>query len=382
VKKRIEKMMLFVLMGMLCILLLCACGSENKNVENSNSESDEFISASDLESDSYSSALADLEAGKYEDALAAFIDLGEYEDSEIKAKECYYEIGSDYEDKEDLENAAENYKLADDYLDAAESYSRCNYKLASKAIENEKCDEAIELLTDNDYEDSEELLETAVMQKGMHECADYEFIDALEEALEYRLSTTADDSYITIVNTELGRLEKYEDKEYYNEYIAYYVEKYIGGLKMQQDALNYNYSDFQIKWQEGGVERYQVVAWLNEYFGAYEDNQEILDEYVYQLDSVKATLEFYKTANADMLEQLDGAMWDTVSENEISYPYYNNTDYNINVTFYFFFYDSAGTRIDDNIVSYSDIRPNSQIDVTTYCPVRAGDSFEFFWEYF
>ena len=48
----------------------------------------------------------------------------------------------------------------------------------------------------------------------------------------------------------------------------------------------------------------------------------------------------------------------------------------------FFFYDSAGTRIDDNIVSYSDIKPNSQIDVTTYCPVRAGDSFEFFWEYF
>ena len=48
----------------------------------------------------------------------------------------------------------------------------------------------------------------------------------------------------------------------------------------------------------------------------------------------------------------------------------------------FFFYDSAGTRIDDNIVSYSDIKPNSQIDVTTYCPVRTGDSFEFFWEYF
>lgn len=138
-------------------------------------------------------------------------------------------------------------------------------------------------MTDIDYEDSNTLLENAEMQKGMHEYADYDFINALEDALEYRLNATQDEGYETIVNTELGRLQQYIEKEYYNEYISYYVEKYIGGIEMQKDALNYNYSDFQIKWQEGAVERYQVITWLYEYFGAYADNQKILDHMFFNL---------------------------------------------------------------------------------------------------
>ena len=326
--EQVKKTMICMVMCLFCVSALSACG--NDSVDSSYSQSVETASISDLESGDYANALADLDAGKYEDALSEFIDLGDYEDSEEKSKECYYKIGSRYEENEDLENAAMNYKQADDYLDAAERYSRCNYKLASKAIANEEWDKAIELLNDIDYEDSKELLENAVMQKGMHEYADYEFIDALEDALEYRLSTTADDSYETIINTELGRLQKYRDKAYYNEYIAYYVEKYIGGLEIQKDALNYDYSEFQIKWQEGAAERYQVVAWLNEYFGAYEDNQEILDEYVFQLDTVKDTLEEYKAIDA---------------------------------------------------VTYNSIKPQSTINITTYCPVREGDTFDFFWTF-
>lgn len=379
-RRCINKTLLFTFLCAIYFLFLCACGSNQDG--SISSEVGTSVPVIDASKERYANALDNLNSGDFDDALSEFIDLGSYEESSEKAKECYYKIGCTFEADGDFSNAADNYKLADNYLDADECYSRCNYELATEAIAAENWDEAISLLTDIDYEDSNTLLENAEMQKGMHEYADYDFINALEDALEYRLNATQDEGYETIVNTELGRLQQYKEKEYYNEYISYYVEKYIGGIEMQKDALNYNYSDFQIKWQEGAVERYQVITWLYEYFGAYADNQKILDSYVFQLDSAKERLAMYQTVNADMLEQLDGAMWDWNTENSISCSYYNSSDYTVNVTFYFFFYNSSGTRIDDNIVTYSDIKPQSSIDITTYCPPQMGDSFDYFWEFF
>ena len=68
----------------------------------------------------YSKALDLAESGEHEEAIALYIELGDYKDSEEQIKKAYYEYAEELEAYGDFVNAIANFNKAGDYSDARE----------------------------------------------------------------------------------------------------------------------------------------------------------------------------------------------------------------------------------------------------------------------
>lgn len=122
-----KKVISLVLAFAMC-LSLCACGK----------------------ADAYESAVALMEAGNYEEAVAAFTELGDYEDSAQKLEECenilaYAEAVALFE-AEQYEDALAIFTTLGNYQDSLEKKLECENALAYQA--------ALELIASGNYENA------------------------------------------------------------------------------------------------------------------------------------------------------------------------------------------------------------------------------------
>ncbi len=215
------------------------------------------------------------------------------------------------------------------------------------------------------------------------EYVDTEFLEAIEDSINKRIELhnpdRSDYSYLReLVNAEMAIVGKYEDKEFSDAKLQLLARKYIEGLHFQKDSLDLSYSEHQIKWHEGLLLRYESLCDLHDEFDVFADDPNFVSTYVMDLDNARDYLKALKAIEADLLSQLDGVTLKYVDQYHGSAMYTNNTDYDFDVDFYFWFYDQSGVRFDESSVGFTNIKSEETSKFTFYCPNKPC-TFDFFW---
>ena len=258
-----------------------------------------------------------------------------------------------------------------------------DYEKANELYVDKKYEEALAIYSElGEYEDSQKLVAECEKEIGMMTNADYDFLGAIEKAVANRMKMSEEENktHESLVNAELSILSAYEDATFYDKKLGNLAKQYIDGLKIQKEALDLKYSEYQIKWQEGIVKRYETLSDLHEQYGIFENNTDFESNYIAQVDANKRLLEAYTAIDEDMMAQLDNVMFEYVDYCLMSAPYTNNTSYDFDANFYFTFYNEAGDRIDESQEYISNIKSGDNCVLKFYCPETSWDSCEFFWE--
>lgn len=150
------KKLVSLILVMAMVLSLCACGK----------------------ADDYEAAIALMEAGNYEEAIAAFTELGDYEDSAQKLEECenilsYAEAVALFE-AEQYEEALAILSSLGNYKDSAEKVKECEIVLAYN--------KAVALIAEGYYVEARDIFETIPDYKDVSEyLARYKTIEITPE---------------------------------------------------------------------------------------------------------------------------------------------------------------------------------------------------------
>lgn len=328
----------------------------------------------------YGKAISIYNTGDYDDAITVFSTIPNYADSqEMIQKSNYHKAYSLFENKQYSE-AERLFVKCKGYADSNEKIKECKYALGTEAYDLSDWDNAIEYFTDLKYLDSEDLFNNSIREKGMSENADYEFIQAIEDSVNNRqVMIEKGASLSEIVDAELYRLGTFKDKVFYDKDLDKLAESYITGLDVQKDALSKKYSEYQIMWYEGMVQRYETLCSLNEDYGAFSDDARFIDTYKTQLDENINYLDALKTIDADLVSQLDGVEFKYVNSYTMSAMYTNNTKYDFDITFYFTFYKDE-VRVDETTDYFQNIKAGEKNDLSFYIPTTKWNTCDFFWE--
>ena len=131
----------------------------------------------------YRSACKQMEAGEFEAASAAFLELEDYKDSEEKADFCQKEVL--YVEAENLlaageyQQAADKFRALGTHTDSAQRVVECHYKHGKQLYDAKKYQDAYDVLISlSDYEDSLELAQDAMYQYAGELNAAKEYHDA------------------------------------------------------------------------------------------------------------------------------------------------------------------------------------------------------------
>lgn len=292
-----------------------------------------LLSACNGASTKYDEALSFMEDGDYQAAIDIFTSIPDFEDSYEKALECRYLLGIG-------------------------------------AMNNEDWGEAIDRFSGLDYKDSANLLEQCTKEQGMHENADYNFLEDLESAVLDRMETVLTENYdnATAVNTELAKIEQYESEIFYDPALKAICDKYIGGLHTQQEALKKTHnSEIQVEWQNGLVSRYEALRDLYNEYGFLEDNSDFVGTYILQCDNQRALLDAYNAIEQDISTQVNAEdfMWN-VTATGISCTIKNNTEYQYSTTFEMSFIDENGVIFETGSDDIENIFPGNSYEVSIY----------------
>lgn len=304
---------------------------------------------------------------QYAEAATIFESLGDYENSIEMVNECAYQSALlDY--NEGLYDVALSEFLSlGDYKESTDLIKACKYELGCEAKKIGNWDIAISYFTDLSHEDSDILLKECEREKGMHEKADYAFLAAIEEAiLNRRAMNEKDCSLNEIILAELNILKEFSSALFYDTNLKSLANKYIGGLNTQKIALSKEYIEFQIKWQEGLVARYDVLCTLHEDYGLLSDDTEFISNYVAMLDSAREQLSALYDISNDIGVQVNGDST-SVSGYTLKIPYTNNTKYSFDLSFYIVFYKDD-VRIDISSAFFSNITSKEECVFECYCP--------------
>ncbi len=98
-----------------------------------------FVVTEVIHNNKYNNAVALREAGQYEEAIEAFVDLGNYSDAATQVKATYYAEGEAKRDAHDWDDAVTAFTNAGDYSDATTQITETRYQ------------HAVSLYTSNDY---------------------------------------------------------------------------------------------------------------------------------------------------------------------------------------------------------------------------------------
>lgn len=265
-------------------------------------------------------------------------------------------------------------------LTACGASDESKYNEGVEAMNNGDWDAAIEAFTDLDYEDSATLLDECIKEKGMHENADYEYLETLAEDIQLRYSKTKDGSTDeSLVNTELTMLEPFKDREFYDKDLKALSDKYLEGVYKQKEALSLEYSECQIAWQEGLVIRSDVLKELTDSYGFLEDDVDYKANYYNDVEKAHEDLDKLKAIEEDLVNQLDGAEAELISDSTGRLHYTNKTEYNFNLIMHFTFYDENEVHLESIEEYYENIKVGKKVNLDFYCPAETS-TWECSWE--
>jgi len=295
--------------------------------------------------------------------------------------------GADYKKAETLsENgdhaaAYEIFSSLGAYKDSRSKAQTSGYLAAEELFEAGSYDEAALIYGSlGDYLDSEDKVRDCVHQAGMSSKSDRAFLEDIERSVNKRNELVEKgESDSVYVGAELAILEKYENAEFYDPYVKQLALRYIDGLRLQMEALDYEFSQLQIVWTQGLVDRYSSLCELYENYGIFKDDPEFEAIYVSSLDDEIRNLDALKAIDADLTEQLDGITFGYKDWYTMTAPYTNNTEFDFDLAFTFTFYDYNGVRVENSEEYFPDIRAGEDCMLEFWRPDN-WYSCEFFWE--
>lgn len=256
------------------------------------------------------------------------------------------------------------------YEDSADKIIQCKYALAQEAVDAEDWNTAIDYLTGMTYQDSADLLADCEREKGMTENSDYAFLADIEAAVLNRIKMNTQEDYdnTSIVNTELGYLEKYSEQTFYDPALKALAEKYIEGLHTQKGALDEALmSDMQIEWQRGIVNRYEVLRDLYDNYGFLRDNQNFYGIYVADCERMQNLLTAYQELEADIAQQTDTEDFHWyIDGSKVYCTLKNNTKYQYSTAFELTIANSDDVVIAHQTVYVDNINPDETYQVIAY----------------
>lgn len=122
-----------------------------------------------------------LEDGSYQEAIAVFTELGNYQDSPDQIREANYRIAKEEMDRGGYEAAARTFEAMPDFRDAAEQAKECRYQLARDLAEQGRTQEAADAFSRlEDYEDSREQLLDLAYPQGVRLYNEGRWLEAMD----------------------------------------------------------------------------------------------------------------------------------------------------------------------------------------------------------
>ncbi len=258
---------------------------------------------------------------------------------------------------------------------------KTKYNLGVEAMNSSNWDNAIELFTDLDYADSNELLEKCVKEKGMNENADYKFLESISTSILKRYAKSKDDDGLeSCVDYELQMLEKYRYELFYDNRLKELSTHYLEGLDMEKESITLPKGEQQLKKYEGTSIRFNTLKSLTDEYGLLKNNNEYMSEYYAKAEQQEKEYEMLKTIETDLHKQL-GDDLEVVYVDETTYriSFHNHTDYTFNMLMGFTFYDENGTIIDTTEEYYKNIKGNTKYNLDFYFPLNA-ERFDYYTE--
>ena len=246
-----------------------------------------------------------------------------------------------------------------DYSNAIETAKGCKYNLGIEAMDSFDWETAVSYFTGLDYENSKKML------------TDCSFLLDIEYSVNRRLEMTAKETSDrrTIVNTELAYLEKYRTTNFFDSSLKKLARQYLAGLDTQLASLDSEYYyEYQIEWQQGLVDRYDVLNQLYNKYDFMRDNKDFVAMYISQYDDQQHLLSGYYAIEADLQKQygdVDSGYF-RQSGNYIILTLTNNTSYTFTSTWDFTFLDKNSTKLKTESVIVSDIKPGETYEVKAY----------------
>lgn len=273
-------------------------------------------------------------AGDYAAALEIYTELGEYEDSQNKAKKCKFEVANAHFEKGEYKAALEIYTELGEYEDAKDKAAYCEREV------------------------------------GMTENADYAFLADIESSVLGRLNAPDGSDRNQLVNTELAYLEKYSEKTFYDAELKALADKYIEGLHVQKEALKKDARwEYQIEWQKGIVLRYEALTDLHNKYDFLSDNAEFIGAYVAEVENQRHILNGYNAIEADLTEQMNAEDF-TWKLSKGGYNIYctlkNNTEYTFGLFIDVSFYDADKVLFETNTGYVEEVKPGESYVLEVY----------------
>ena len=165
---------------------------------------------------------------------------------------------------------------------------------------------------------------------------DKDFLDALEKSVLARQEVEKKDnaSKEEMVNSELGILDEFREKEFKDAKLKKLCQKYLDGLEKEKESFDLEHSEAQIAWQEGLVARYEVLNTVYDKYYQFDNVDNFNATFIQPLDKEKMRLKALKAFEADLVSQLDNVEFEDSGSNTMTTNYKNNTSYDFNIKFY------------------------------------------------
>lgn len=258
---------------------------------------------------------------------------------------------------------------------------KTKYNLGVEAMNNGSWDEAIEFLSDLDYENSNELLKKCIKEKGMNENSDYKFLKAISTSILKRYAKSKDNSGLeSCVNYELQMLDKYRNENFYDNRLKELSSDYLKGLDMEKESITLPKGEQQLKKYEGTSIRFNTLKALTDEYNLLKDNDEYMSEYYSKAEKQEKEYKMLKAIEADLNKQFgDDLKADFVDESTCRISFYNHTEYTFNMLMFFTFYDKKDTIIDTREEYYENIKGKTKYNFDFYFPINA-ERFEYYTE--
>ena len=257
------------------------------------------------------------------------------------------------------------------YASAMEMYNEGEYKEALNGFK--------EL---GNYEDSKKMVKKCEYELT----TDRQFIRALEDALMERWDIVLKDEesgayvdgerYKEYCQLELKHIKEFKNKEFNDQQLQEYANKYIDALNTGMDAtihFNNNYTAFDKTWSEITSQRVMLIGkFVNDYkLKVDEKYQDVMDDMLIDASSVQQEEDFksisQKIADSAILEKKDAYKYSVTMTNtsDKTYDYYSMT---IKVL------DQNGTVVENGVISQiKDWQPNQKVAVDAYFTKDLGD---------
>lgn len=211
-------------------------------------------------------------------------------------------------------------------------------------------------------------LEKAIAQaEGMKN--DREFLEALEGSVKNRMKQAGEEDEATLVNSELARLDDFRDCVYYDEVISTACAQYLSGLDAQKGALSKEeqFSEYQVLWNKGLVDRYAALNSLYEKHGLMKGNADFKADYVLSFEHNKKYYDALMAIEADLAAQQEAGSirYDWSYDGALTMTMMNNTDYAFDTVF-----DIDAVRDDETVTEtvqgFASAKPHAQYAFTVY----------------